>query len=50
MTGVQTCALPISIRAAVEAFEAAVTQTVDAYLAAVEGLPMTERHDLDLVV
>lgn len=39
-----------AIRAAVEAFEAAVTQTVDAYLAAVEGLPMTERHDLDLVV
>ncbi len=39
-----------AIRAAVETFEADVTRTVDAYLAAVEGLPMTERPDLDMVV
>lgn len=39
-----------AIRAAVETFEADVTATVDAYLAAAEGLPLTERPDLDLVV
>lgn len=39
-----------AIRAAVEAFEAAVTRTVDAYMAAVEGLPLTERPLVDMVI
>lgn len=39
-----------AIRAAVEAFEASVTATVDAYLTAVDGLPLTERPDLDMVI
>lgn len=39
-----------AIRAAVEAFEAAVTRTVAAYEAAVEGLPLTERPLLDMVI
>jgi hypothetical protein len=39
-----------AIRSAVEAFEVAVTATVDAYLTAVEGLPLTERPLLDMVI
>ena len=39
-----------AIRAAVEAFEAAVFATVDAYLTAVEGLPLTERPLTDMVI
>lgn len=39
-----------AIRTAVEDFEAAVTATVDAYLKAVEGLPLTERPLLDMVI
>lgn len=39
-----------AIRAVVETFEADVTRTVDEYLAAVDGLPLTDRTDLDMVV
>lgn len=39
-----------AIRGVVETFEADVTRTVDAYLAAAEGLPLTDRPDLDMVV
>lgn len=39
-----------AIRAVVERFEADVTRTVDAYLEAVDGLPLTERPQLDMVV
>lgn len=39
-----------AIVAAVESFEAAVTRTVDAYFDAVAGLPLTERHDMDMVI
>ena len=39
-----------AITAAVEAFEAAVTRTVDTYTAAVAGLPLTDRPILDLVI
>lgn len=39
-----------AITRAVEAFEADVTATVDAYLQAVEGLPLTERPLLDMVI
>lgn len=37
-----------AIRAAVEAFEARVLATVEDYLAAVDGLPMTERNDMEI--
>jgi hypothetical protein len=39
-----------AIRAVCETFEADVTRTVDEYLAAVDGLPLTDRTDLDMVV
>lgn len=39
-----------AIEAAVEAFEADVTRTVDAYLKAVDGLPLTDRPLMDMVI
>lgn len=39
-----------AIRAAVESFERDVTRTVDAYLAAVDGLPLTERIPDDIEI